>query len=151
MTVTLSTGFGSEPENDKDCNTGQMVGPCALAFNFAACAGLDTTRKVYVNGEKMGALGVAGMDQQTGRLLPDGRYWLEPVSGNWGIEGNNTLLGNVHATNAMAGPAGGAVASAAVAPVIRSTALPEPGRDASGNHCAFFSLPNGESVMSCGR
>ena len=122
-----------------------------LAFNFAACAGLETTRKVYVNGEKMGALSVAGMDQQTGRVLPDGRYWLQPVSGNWGVEGNSTPLGNVHATNAMAGPAGGAVASGGGSTSNSVNGTAGTGRDASGNHCAFVSLPNGESVMSCGR
>ena len=122
-----------------------------LVFNFAGCAGLETTRKVYVNGEKMGALGVAGMDQQTGRVLPDGRYWLEPLSGNWGVEGNNTPLGNVHATNAMAGPAGGAVASGGGSTSNSVNGTAGTGRDASGNHCAFVSLPNGESVMSCGK
>ena len=122
-----------------------------LAFNFAACAGLETTRKVYVNGEKMGAFGVAGMDQQTGRVLPDGRYWLEPISGNWGVEGNSTPLGNVHATNAMAGPAGGAVASGGGSTSNSVNGTAGTGRDASGNHCAFVSLPNGESVMSCGK
>ena len=122
-----------------------------LAFNFAACAGLETTRKVYVNGEKMGALSVAGMDQQTGRVLPDGRYWLQPVSGNWGVEGNSTPLGNVHATNAMAGSAGGAVASGGGSTSNSVNGTAGTGRDASGNHCAFVSLPNGESVMSCGK
>lgn len=122
-----------------------------LALNFAACAGLETTRKVYVNGEKMGALSVAGMDQQTGRVLPDGRYWLEPISGNWGVEGNTTPLGNVHATNAMAGPAGGAVASDGGSTSNSVNGTAGTGRDASGNHCAFVSLPNGESVMSCGK
>ena len=122
-----------------------------LAFNFAACAGLETTRKVYVNGEKMGALSVAGMDQQTGRVLPDGRYWLEPLSGNWGVEGNSTPLGNVHAANALAGPTGGAVASGGGSTSNSVNGTAGTGRDASGNHCAFVSLPNGESVMSCGK
>ena len=123
-----------------------------LVFNFAACAGLETTRKVYVNGEKMGALGVAGMDQQTGRVLPDGRYWLEPLSGNWGVEGNSTPLGNVHAANAMAGSADGTVASGGGSSTSNSVnGTAGTGRDASGNHCAFVSLPNGESVMSCGK
>ena len=122
-----------------------------LAFNFAACAGLETTRKVYVNGEKMGALSVAGMDQQTGRVLPDGHYWLEPLSGNWGVEGNSTPLGNVHVANALAGQPGGAVASGGGSTSNSVNGTAGTGRDASGNHCAFVSLPNGESVMSCGK
>ena len=127
------------------------LGLAMAAIHFSACAGLETTRKVYVNGEKMGALSVAGMDQQTGRVLPDGRYWLEPLSGNWGVEGNSTPLGNVHATNAMAGPAGGTVASGSGSTSNSVNGTAGTGRDASGNHCAFVSLPNGESVMSCGK
>ena len=122
-----------------------------LVFNFAGCAGLETTRKVYVNGEKLGALSVAGMDQQTGRVLPDGRYWLEPLSGNWGVEGNSTPLGNVHAANALAGQPGGAVASGGGSTSNSVNGTAGTGRDASGNHCAFVSLPNGESVMSCSK
>ena len=115
-----------------------------VTLHIAACAGLETTRKVYVNGEKMGAFGVAGMDQQTGRVLPDGRYWLEPVSGNWGIEGNNTPLGNVHAANAMANPNSGDVTAGAGTTSNSVNGTAGTGRDASGNHCAFVSLPNGE-------
>ena len=99
----------------------------------------------------MGAFGVAGMDQQTGRVLPDGRYWLEPVSGNWGVEGNNTPLGNVHAANAMVNSNGGGAATGGGSTSDSVNGTAGTGRDASGNHCAFVSLPNGESVMSCGK
>ena len=84
-----------------------------VALNVSGCAGLETTRKVYVNGERMGALGVAGMDQQTGGVLPDGRHWLEPVSGNWGVEGNSSPLGNVHAANAMVSQSSASVGTSA--------------------------------------
>ena len=120
-----------------------------VTLHIAACAGLETTRKVYVNGEKMGAFGVAGMDQQTGRVLPDGRYWLEPISGNWGIEGNNRPLGNVHAANTMASSNGGAAATSGGSTSNSVNGTAGTGRDASGNHCAFVSLPNGDSMMSC--
>jgi hypothetical protein len=124
-----------------------------VAFNIVACAGLETPRKVYVNGEKLGGFGVAGMDQQTGRVLPDGRYWLEPVSGNWGVEGNGTPLGNVHAANAMVSQHSGTTNANSGSGTTSNSAngTAGTGRDASGNHCAFVSLPNGESVMSCGK
>jgi hypothetical protein len=119
-----------------------------IAIATIACAGLETSRKVYVNGEKLGAFGVAGMDAQTGRVLPDGRYWLEPFSGNWGIEGNNTPLGNVN-TNGMASQDSGIVSASSGSTSNSVNGTAGTGRDASGNHCAFVSLPNGESVMSC--
>ena len=121
-----------------------------IALNVVACAGLETPRKVYVNGEKLGAFGVAGMDQQTGRVLPDGRYWLEPLSGNWGIEGSSTPLGNVN-TNAMTNQPSGSsgMSSGSTSDSVNGTA--GTGRDASGNQCAFVSLPNGEGMMSCGK
>ncbi|MFM1978979.1 MAG: hypothetical protein RLZ68_244 [Pseudomonadota bacterium] len=124
-----------------------------LAFTLGGCAGLETTRKVYVNGEKMGAFGVAGMDQQTGRVLPDGRYWLEPVSGNWGVEGNTTPVGNVHAANTMVGQNSGTAGASSGGDTTSNSAngTAGTGRDASGNHCAFVSLPNGDSMMSCGK
>ena len=124
-----------------------------VALNVIGCAGLETTRKVYVNGEKMGAFGVAGMDQQTGRVLPDGRYWLEPVSGNWGVEGNSTPLGNVHAANTMVGQNSGTAGASSGGGTTSNSAngTAGTGRDASGNHCAFVSLPNGDSMMSCGK
>lgn len=131
--------------------TAKGLALAVVALNHVGCAGLETTRKVYVNGEKMGAFGVAGMDQQTGRVLPDGRYWLEPVSGNWGIEGNNTPLGNVHYAIAMGNSNVGAAAMGGGSTSNSVNGTAGTGRDASGNHCAFVSLPNGESVMSCGK
>ena len=131
--------------------TAKGLALAVVALNHVGCAGQETTRKVYVNGEKMGAFGVAGMDQQTGRVLPDGRYWLEPVSGNWGIEGNNTPLGNVHYAIAMGNSNVGAAAMGGGSTSNSVNGTAGTGRDASGNHCAFVSLPNGESVMSCGK
>jgi hypothetical protein len=129
------------------------LGITLVAFTLGGCAGLETTRKVYVNGEKMGAFGVAGMDQQTGRVLPDGRYWLEPVSGNWGVEGNTTPVGNVHAANAMVSQNSGTAGASSGGDTTSNSAngTAGTGRDASGNHCAFVSLPNGDSMMSCGK
>jgi hypothetical protein len=133
--------------------TAQAFALAVMALNIFGCAGLETTRKVFVNGEKMGAFGVAGMDQQTGRVLPDGRYWLEPVSGNWGVEGNSTPLGNVHAANAMVGQNSGTAGASSGGDTTSNSAngTAGTGRDASGNHCAFVSLPNGDSMMSCGK
>lgn len=135
-----------------------QLGKCLLVplllVILSACAILETTRNVYVNGERQNALGVAAFDQQTGWVLPDGRYWTNWISGDWGVEGSRKILGNVHtnaaaarASNNSRGGSSGGGGGGSTSNSVNGTA--GTGRDADGNNCAFVSLPNGQGMMSC--
>lgn len=122
-----------------------------LVLMLCSCATLETPRNVYVNGERQNALGVALLDQKAGRPLPDGRYWYNPVTGEFGVAGRKTALGNLHVGAGSApvaprsrtsGASGGSVSQSA-----NGTA--GSGRDAEGRNCAFVSIPNGAGMMTC--
>ncbi len=121
--------------------------------NLCACADLHTDRNVFVNHERQGAFGVAAMDQKTGMFLPDGNYWVDWVSGNWGVEGSNKILGNVHAAairasgQAQRNGSGSGGNSGSVS--ASQNGIGATGRDAQGKNCATVSLPNGQGMISC--
>lgn len=125
-----------------------------LMLMLCSCATLETQRNVYVNGERQNALGVALLDQQARTRLPDGRYWLNAVTGDFGVEGKKQPLGNLHAgstakqaTRSKTSGGGAGSGRGAVSNSVNGTA--GTGRDAEGRNCAFVSIPNGAGVMTC--
>lgn len=128
-----------------------------FALTLGGCAILETTRNVYVNGERQNAFGVAAFDQQTGWYLPDGRYWTNWTSGDWGVEGSRKILGNVHknaaaaraSNNSRGGSSGGGGGGSGGSTSNSVNGTAGTGRDAEGRNCAFVSLPNGQGMMSC--
>lgn len=122
-----------------------------LMLMLCSCAMLETPRNVYVNGERQNALGVALLDQKAGGPLPDGRYWYNPVTGEFGVAGRKTALRGlrvdagsapVAARSRTSGASGGSVSQSA-----NGTA--GSGRDAEGRNCAFVSISNGAGMMTC--
>lgn len=116
-----------------------------------ACVALETTRNVYVNGDRQNAFGAAAFDQQAGVFLPDGRYWANWLNGDWGVEGNSTVLGNTlmkYRTGAQSGgTANRSSSGGSTSNSVNGTA--GTGRGADGRDCAFVSIPNGDGVMTC--
>ena len=46
------------------------------------------SRQIYINGERLDARGIALVDQLScGARVPNGRYWLNMITGAWGYEG----------------------------------------------------------------
>jgi len=120
------------------------------AVMLASCASLQTFRNVYVNGDKQNALGLAAFDVQTGMTVPDGRYWMNPVSGDWGVEGDTHVLGNIHSGMQRAQRSARTDEGQERGSISNSTnGTAGTGRDADGRHCAFVSIPGGDGMMTC--
>lgn len=124
-------------------------------ITLSACAQmLETKRNVYFNGERQNALQASSFDYITGVYLPDGHYWHNALTGEWGIEGSDKVLGNtlINAAarnnsqrNANSGGGGGNSGSISAS----QNGVGGTGRDAEGRNCAFVSMPNGDGMMTC--
>ena len=66
----------------------RLILAVALAASLAAAGtALAQQRSVVVNGALMNPQQLQVLDILAGEPVPDGRYWLDPVSGAWGYEG----------------------------------------------------------------
>ena len=54
-------------------------------------------RHIHINGEHLDDQNIAILDQTLGSITPDGFYWIDFNSGNWGYEGNQQVMGNIMA------------------------------------------------------
>ncbi len=52
-------------------------------------------RHIHLNGEHLEAADIQVMDQLWGQAVPDGFYWLNPQTGEWGLEASGETLGVV--------------------------------------------------------
>jgi hypothetical protein len=81
----------------------------ALAITAVVCAypvqAGQNARHIYMNGERLDALGVAIIDQlNCGERVPNGLYWINVNTGAWGYEGGpmQGTVGNCRATEPKA-------------------------------------------------
>lgn len=80
--------------------TAQLVTAVALLTLACASQAGQYNRQIYINGERLDALGIAAVDRLScGNTVPNGRYWLNLKTGAWGYEGGpmEGLIGNCQA------------------------------------------------------
>lgn len=67
----------------------------ALLLLAALCAGAANaqTRFVVVNGQRLNDAQIAYLDRVQCTRIPNGRYWLNTVTGAWGYEGVPIIQG----------------------------------------------------------
>ena len=69
-----------------------LLGATLVASALGAALPSDAlARAVIVNGQLLGPQELAVADANAGFYLPDGRYWYDPQSGYWGVEGGPAL------------------------------------------------------------
>jgi hypothetical protein len=59
----------------------------AVVLGMASGNTLAYDRHVYVNGARMNPVELAFLDAAHGEYIPNGRYWLNVYTGQWGYEG----------------------------------------------------------------
>lgn len=72
----------------------------AFAMVFMALMSLPIhaqERHIHVNGEHLEATDIQLLDQLNGGIVPNGFYWINFETGEWGMEGNNQTLGIIAA------------------------------------------------------
>ena len=77
----------------------------SLALGATSSYAGQPSRQIYVNGERLDALGIAIVDQlNCGERVPNGLYWLNIHTGAWGFEGGpmQGVVGNCAATKPQA-------------------------------------------------
>jgi hypothetical protein len=95
------TPFDADPRH-----TFAMGRPVLPTLAALACAVLASATHadsgVFVNGQPLEALKRQKMERAYGMPILPGRYWYDPVSGAWGLEGGPTI-GRIHPNMAIGG------------------------------------------------
>jgi hypothetical protein len=60
---------------------------CFFTVTLIAGVGNAFQRYVVVNGQLMAGLPLLQLDAMAGEVIPNGRYWLNAYTGEWGYEG----------------------------------------------------------------
>ncbi|HEY6514355.1 MAG TPA: hypothetical protein VI032_20430 [Burkholderiaceae bacterium] len=87
-------------------NRWRLVVPAAALIALLGTAQAQS-RWVFVNGQRMTDAQVRDLARIQCSEIPDGHYWLNPVSGAWGYMGNPTVQGVLGDACRGGGPGGG--------------------------------------------
>ena len=115
------------------------VALCAVSFNVLAQDG----RHIHVNGECLDQHNIQLADQLFQTQVPDGFYWINFETGEWGIEGQSATLG-VLTTIANARQQNQSQQSTGRTEINQS----QNGSVVSGEHCTYASV-GGTTVRLC--
>ena len=73
----------------------------AFASNVNAQLGYQNFRHIHVNGNHLDDQEIVNLDQSLGYQVPNGFYWLNADTGEWGYEGNEEVLGSIYVGNSQ--------------------------------------------------
>jgi hypothetical protein len=73
-----------------------------LLFSSSAYSqlGYQNFRHIHINGTHMSETQIVNLEQSLGYGVPNGFYWLNETSGEWGYEGSDEVLGTIFTNNA---------------------------------------------------
>ena len=80
--------------------TTRLVLATAMFLGTSLSQASQDSRQIYINGERLDALGIALVDQlNCDARVPNGRYWLNMTTGAWGYQGGpmQGVVGNCQA------------------------------------------------------
>jgi hypothetical protein len=69
----------------------------AMLLGTSLSQASQDSRQIYINGERLDAFGMSLVDQlNCDAPVPNGRYWLNFITGEWGYQGGPTqgVIGN---------------------------------------------------------
>ena len=67
--------------------------------------GFQNFRHIHINGVHLSDQEILGLDQTLGYTVPNGFYWLNTETGEWGYEGNGEVLGSIYPPGSAQGQA----------------------------------------------
>lgn len=105
---------------------------------------LSASAQVVINGNLVQGGELAELEYLLGAPVPDGSYWVNTNTGNWGYEGNSTVQGNLfdEAERSSSSEEGGSIDSYYEGGGGSHTSY------ASDGECAYFSTEYG-SISTC--
>ena len=65
--------------------------------------GYQDFRHIHINGTHLDEAQIVALDQAMGYGVPNGFYWLNQETGQWGYEGNEEVLGSIYVGNNQGG------------------------------------------------
>ena len=68
-----------------------------VGLSVFAIHGFSEERHIHLNGQHLEANQIVIMDQLFGQMVPNGYYWINENTGQWGYEGNPNAQGMVPA------------------------------------------------------
>ena len=85
--------------------------PLSGLFSLAAQAelGYEEYRHIHINGSHLEDSQILALDKMLGYEVPNGFYWINESTGEWGYQGSDEVLGSVYPRNGSGNTAGAQV------------------------------------------